>query len=497
MPDLPNKIIYRMNFFELDVSYFRSNESFFVGLFHGTLFSLPFSISSLVLKNRFEQFKSLRFSLLFGIFGFLLSYLVFFSFMCYCPRPLLQFWMNFEPGFMLLGVFLLAKGNNYRRFSVEPGSLQSNSLGSSSTGESTQTRLVVTVLQLLLTQVVFLFLNPVFPAMFSKILVSQDILEHAVSTYFIGFFCTGFCFLLAHTLFGSQFLQTFLRFWSILRNNLRLGGDFLYTRLSGQSSSMSSRLDKTDLQTKESILDLGTSHVAAQISSFCLMGLFIHGMLQYSWRIFIQYPLEFFSPQSVLTVPRLNTKTKNISADLSTKDDSGNFPSSLVGPQMESVQNSSFLIREFPSFDSCIRHREKNLPVERHLPIERMNARRTLSGRSPLNEEQKSDAAVKYNAFFLNALERMWLDFQLYSREVCEPFLRSEAFMSLIRISKADHDSDLIQSNSPDILREGVRVENQAKGKAKFSYIRTGSAKQDQASSYIHDDISVLKVVLG
>jgi len=492
-----------MNFFELDVSYFRSNESFFVGLFHGTLFSLPFSISSLVLKNRFEQFKSFRFSLLFGSFGFLLSYLVFFSFMCYCPRPLLQFWMNSEPGFMLLGFFLLAKGNSSRRFSLESGSLQSNSLGGSSTGESSQMRLVIPVLQLLLIQAIFLFLNPVFPAMLSKILVSQDILEHAVSTYFIGFFCTGFCFFLAHTLFGSQFLQTFLRFWVILRNNLQLGGEFLYTRLSGQRSSIGSGLDKTNVQTKEPLLDLGTSHVAAQISSFCLMGLFIHGTLQYSWRIFIQYPLEFFSPQSVLTVPRLNTQTNehrssNISADLSTNDDSRNLPSSLVLPQMESVQNSSFLIREFPSFDSCIRHREKNLPVERHLPIERMNARRTLSGRSPLNEEQKSDAAVKYNAFFLNALERMWLDFQLTSREVCEPFLRSEAFMSLItRSALLIRDSDLPQSKSPDIPREGSTLENRAKGKAKFSYIRTGSAKQDQVSSYIHDDISVLKVVLG
>ena len=74
-------------------------------------------------------------------------------------------------------------------------------------------------------------------------------------------------------------------------------------------------------------------------------------------------------------------------------------------------------LREFPTQDSNIRHREKTLPVERHLPIERINLRRNLSGRPPLNEEQKSDASTKYNSFFLNKIENIFENFKIRSRE--------------------------------------------------------------------------------
>jgi hypothetical protein len=63
------------------------------------------------------------------------------------------------------------------------------------------------------------------------------------------------------------------------------------------------------------------------------------------------------------------------------------------------------LTRQFGTQDSSIRHREKTLPVERHLPIERINTRRTLSGRLPLKNEQKSDAYIKYNSFVFNKFE--------------------------------------------------------------------------------------------
>jgi hypothetical protein len=185
--------------------------------------------------------------------------------------------------------------------------------------------------------------------------------------------------------------------------------------------------------------------------SFLIIGCLLNSFLQYNWRLFTQYPLEILNGTSfgnnlVVTErnsalnlsetggfsPSLrgvegiahpipsptpsypNDTTKNLN-----KDEGANTNISENTSEQNLFQNAGkqffqgsgiqatlpLPVREFPSFDSNIRHRDKNLPVDRHLPIEKMNTRRTLSGRSPLNEEQKSDAYFRFNSFFINNLE--------------------------------------------------------------------------------------------
>ena len=114
-----------------------------------------------------------------------------------------------------------------------------------------------------------------------------------------------------------------------------------------------------------------------------------------------------------------------------------------------------------------------------------MQSRRTLSGRPAFNEEQKSDAALKYNSFFLNAFEHLCLDAQLSCREG-----------QILRIAPSTAD----------------KAQNSAKGKPKFSYIghrifgalntmdhvSTGdkSTIVKPGLSYLHDDLSVLQAIL-
>jgi hypothetical protein len=458
-----------MNFFELDVSYFRSNESFFVGLFHGSLFSFPLSIPSLFLiSSKTPFFVSLS--------VLLMSVFVFFGLMCHCPRPLLQFWMSTEPGFMLLGLYVLSR---IRQLSL----LHATSTGSSSAGYLTRLRGIKfglmpsfagsaelnsiqkwsesfsQIFLFILPHILFVFFNPVFPAMLSKILVSQDILEHITNSYFLGFITSALCFFTLHrmlwTFGGPQILQGIRHLVHFSRTI------FNHDRDSADPALLASSTAKLghELNSGGQIKTLTT-----QISAFCFMGLFIHGFLHASWRIFVQYPLEF-----IPTSPQL----------------------------AQSGAKTLSLVREFPSFDSSIRHREKNLPVERHLPIERMQSRRTLSGRPAFNEEQKSDAALKYNSFFLNAFEHFCLDGQLNRREG-----------QILQASSNQTSTSTKLVTSSELKDETKVIENTAKGKPKFSYIgnRIFGALNGRAKlgitivkpglSYLHDDLSVLHAIL-
>ena len=438
-----------MNFFELDVSYFRSNESFFVGLFHGSLFSLPLSIPSLFLISSQSPF-------LLGLSALLMSVFVFFGLMCHCPRPLLQFWMSAEPGFMLLGLYMLSRIRQLSwRSTLLPGQ------GIQKWAES-----LPQILLFLLPQIFFVFFNPVFPAMLSKILVSQDILEHITHSYFLGFITSALCFFTLHRMIcifgGPQVLQG-IRHLVFFSKHI-----FQHNRSRNTEENQNSELRLASAELTELNSGGRMKTLTAQVSSFCFLGLFIHGFLHASWRIFIQYPLEF------LPSPRETQSTS------STK-------------LAQSGAKTSFLVREFPSFDSSIRHREKNLPVERHLPIERMQSRRTLSGRPAFNEEQKSDAALKYNSFFLNAFEHFCLDAQLNRREGQIQSWRNQA-------------------GSNETFDQTTVLENTAKGKPKFSYIGNrifGAMNMiDQGStsdkstimkpglSFLHDDLSVLQAIL-
>jgi hypothetical protein len=178
----------------------------------------------------------------------------------------------------------------------------------------------------------------------------------------------------------------------------------------------------------------GNNQINRGFFSFLIIGCLLSSFLQYSWRSFIQYPIELINGSS-LTNTKINGKKELGSGEITgfrvgnpllTKEDtlknSQNKENSfnlrerdlsivegnLIGEANlapSSKTNFPIPLREFPSFDSNIRHREKNLPVDRHIPIEKMNTRRTLSGRPALNEEQKSDAFFRFNSFFINNLE--------------------------------------------------------------------------------------------
>ena len=190
-----------MNFFELDVSYFRSNESFFVGLFHGSLFSVPLSIPSLFLVSTTHQrsskspFLNSR-ALLATFSALLMSVFVFFGLICHCPRPLLQFWMSTEPGFMLLGLVLLSRARTARLWSelVEP---------------TASGRILLFLLPHIpaFLATFFLFFNPVFPALLSKILVSQELLEHLTLVYALGFVSSAACAFFLQRILGPHILK--------------------------------------------------------------------------------------------------------------------------------------------------------------------------------------------------------------------------------------------------------------------------------------------------
>jgi len=189
----------------------------------------------------------------------------------------------------------------------------------------------------------------------------------------------------------------------------------------------------------------------SQINLFfvvCIVGVIIQGGLQYTWRFIAQYPIEFFriayspvkqlrslpegpasprsSPFGGYDIPSIQEITIR---DLDPKFIKGSWatPSeasplnrhderSSVSEGRTIVEKRSFE-REFLSFDPSIRHREKNLPVDRHIPVERLNTRRILSGRSPLNEEDKSLAYIKYNSFFLNKIEEIFENYKMRSRD--------------------------------------------------------------------------------
>ena len=461
---LPAKRKYDMNFFELDVSYFRSNESFFVGLFHGSLFSVPLSIPSLFLVSTTHQrssksaFLNSR-ALLATFSALLMSVFVFFGLICHCPRPLLQFWMSTEPGFMLLGLVLLSRARTPRLWSelVEP---------------TASGRILLFLLPHIpaFLATFFLFFNPVFPALLSKILVSQELLEHFTLVYALGFVSSAGCAFFMQRILGPHILkgiENFVYFCTFVVPRITRLNLFNTNRLTAAQTFGTGENQSVELRDSRLNQDFTNSTTWTKLSSFCFLGLFIHGFLHSSWRIFLQYPFEFF------TFPRSGEKASATS---------------------ERQNNQNIFLREFPSFDSSIRHREKNLPVDRHLPIERMQSRRTLSGRPAFNEEQKSDAALKYNSFFLNAFEHLCLDAQLSCREG-----------QILRIAPSTAD----------------KAENSAKGKPKFSYIgnrlsgnasfvaqdnktmskmpalliRTSFDEQNPGLSYLHDDLSVLHLV--
>nr|YP_002601023.1 hypothetical chloroplast RF1 [Monomastix sp. OKE-1]ACK36880.1 hypothetical chloroplast RF1 [Monomastix sp. OKE-1] len=192
--------------------------------------------------------------------------------------------------------------------------------------------------------------------------------------------------------------------------------------------------------------------------SFLLVGCLMSGGFQYSWRLFTQYPASFVDREG-----------------------------------------QSAWVREFPSFDSNIQHRDKNLPLDRHLPVDKMNSRRVLSGRPPLSEQQKADASLKFQSFFLNTLEEKIENQLLKYRSVSNTSSFSsgnKADITDFLLSLKSQGRSLGFFVSPDNSTRFVArpLENNTKGKPKFSYIQSDTLNQGKElgiRDILHDELQV------
>ena len=180
--------------------------------------------------------------------------------------------------------------------------------------------------------------------------------------------------------------------------------------------------------------------------------------------------------------------------------------------------------REFPPYDTSIRNREKNLPVERHLAIERVNSRRGLMGRPPLENEERENAIFKYHTFFMNQIDRAVEDFKmklgtpsdLYREEddilalqkLHENYLKqkgreSEYQNSFMNALRSNGGSGLNQKSSSfprhdrDFFTKSRPITNTTKGFSKSSYIRDlfDPNFQEAYSAYSHDDLLLEKII--
>jgi hypothetical protein len=191
--------------------------------------------------------------------------------------------------------------------------------------------------------------------------------------------------------------------------------------------------------------------------SFLLVGCLMSGGFQYSWRLFTQYPASFIDREG-----------------------------------------QTAWVREFPSFDSNIQHRDKNLPLDRHLPVDKMNSRRVLSGRPPLSEQQKADASLKFQSFFLNSMEeKIENNFLKYRSNTENVRLNSSELSNFLLMLKAQGRSfSFFDSNLQEISsRFSPRLlENNTKGKQKYSYIRSYSLNSEKdmgMKDVLHDQLQV------
>ena len=503
-----------MNFFELDISYFqRANqltlqEILFLGAFHGTVFSLPFSAPLLICFRRFllDGIKIgtiALFGTLFGQFTFLLF--IFLGF-----RPLIQCWYIFEPFLAFLGMSLALKLAtdffHQKNFGFEDfrGGGRSNTesflsfpffkilhplfsalrLGDNEISTSTK---------IFGFQFLLMLLNPAFPATSTRLILGQDLLDGLPLTNVFANWNTnseipsqviamnsstsglsfGICYALGF-IFGSVvFVLCFVFALQFVFSQLQNFQGLPFSLSSGTATKIGSR-ERTALSGFQFANQVNLNKAFV----FLIIGCLLQGTIQYSWRLFTQYPMEFIGWNSIAT-------TK-------------------IDGEKSGVGGSS-IQREFPSFDSNIRHRDKNLPVERHIPVEKVNSRRILSGKPPLNEEQKSDAYLKYNSFFLNKIEHSIEDSKIKFRTPDSHLRTYEEISQLQKMKERYLKAQALFSGYKTSTSSKARpLENTTKGKPKLSYIRelldkrAANSQASNASSgsrldglYIHDDIQI------
>ena len=195
-------------------------------------------------------------------------------------------------------------------------------------------------------------------------------------------------------------------------------------------------------------------------------------------------------------------------------------PASPASSSEESERFRYFGKREFPPYDTSIRNRDKSLPVERHLPIERVNSRRALMGRPPLENEERENAIFKYHTFFMNQIDRTVGDFKMNLRTPKDLYREDDDILALEKLhenylkqkgrqspyQKSFQDQMKLARNSskprPSASKAGIRhdrdfftksrpVKNTTKGLVNSSYIRDlfDENPQEAYSSYLHDDL--------
>lgn len=437
---------------------------FNLGLFHGLVFSLPFSPPILICIYRFLVEGVIAGSL--ATLGTIFGQICFLFFILGNFRSTIQFWYSIEPFLAVLGFAITFKiAADFWAFGgTQFGTAENSRLGSFTLFGGTrnpQKMLFLFGLNFLL-----MFLNPAMPASSSRIVLASPVLTgltegfQLTTAYNFGFLITAsLCISLIWPFVVLFALQLVNRGTALIR--------FAGTNLLGGFAPRSATVRGTNENSSDFNRFDGRG-ITPRFLTFLIVGCVISGALQYSWRLFTQYPVE-----AVLSQPGL-----------------------------------SFSAREFPSFDSNIRHRDKNLPVDRHTPIEKMNARRTLSGRPPLSEEQKSDAYFKFNSFFVNGLEQKFENTLIARRTGVGSDIesRSNQKPSLLRTyDEVEYLQKLKQQweqSSNESFGGGRLLQNNTKGKPKFSYIRTlidekAAGDGSGPNPLLHDELQIYGALLA
>jgi hypothetical protein len=245
---------------------------------------------------------------------------------------------------------------------------------------------------------------------------------------------------------------------------------------------------------------------ASRFLSFLIIGCVLSGTLQYSWRLFTQYPLEAiisakpaYSSSSLLENTKLNSSFSNTASEKSSQNEGISLEERGNLQSVNQTKNPS-LLREFPAFDSNIRHREKNLPIDRFLPIEKMNARRILSDRPPLTEEQKSDAYFKFHSFFINSLEKYFDNKIIFSRL---PEKQNRSYYQIQYLQQLKNQFIENKNTKGTLLTNKAfepllarPLENNTKGKRPqgFSYVRD-LVSSESTDNYMHDELQIYRAL--
>ena len=271
------------------------------------------------------------------------------------------------------------------------------------------------------------------------------------------------------------------------------------------STSNRQSMDPTSLGAPLSVADLGQVPLLEPDEIRLASSLFIGDSKESYWAdVEKSQDFTFIRPGGVAPVQPGSTRPSVAPDVLSSAD-----------PQDGTESRGFFGRREFPPYDTSIRNREKNLPVERHLAIERVNSRRALMGRPPLENEERENAIFKYHTFFINQIDRSVEDFKMKLVTPKELYREEDDILALKKL----HENYLKQKgresgyqksflpkkgNSPrtarhdkDFFTKSRPVTNTTKGLLKSSYIRDlfDENLREAARSYSHDDLLLENII--